>query len=76
MATHDDIKNISEKLSFSKYLKDFDFETIKMLERDHREWENMKEIETRLSMTRIEEQKMKIEERETIDDVPTRIKMI
>ena len=36
----------------------------------------MKEIETRLSMTRIDEQKMKMEERETIDDIPTRIEMI
>ena len=28
-ATHDDIKNISEKLVFSKYIKELDFETIK-----------------------------------------------
>ena len=58
-ATHDEIKNISEKLAFNKYLKEFDFETIKMLQRDHKARENMKEIETRLSMTRIDEQKMK-----------------
>ena len=75
-ATHDEIKNINEKLSFRKYLKELDFETIKILQQYHEAWENMKEIETQLSMTRIEEQKMKIEERETIDDVPTRIKMI
>ena len=69
MATNDGIKNISEKLAFCKYIKDLDFETIKMLER-----ENIKEIETRLSMTRIDEQKMEnIEERENIDDIPTRI---
>ena len=30
-ATHDKIKNISEKLAFRKYLKELDFETIKML---------------------------------------------
>ena len=54
-ATHDEIKNISEKLSFSKYLKELDFETIKMLEQEHKERENIKEIETRLSMTRIDE---------------------
>ena len=36
----------------------------------------MKEIETRLSMTQIDEQKIKIEERKTIDDIPTRIEMI
>ena len=53
-----------------------DFETIKMLERDHKERENIKEIETRLSMTRIDEQKMEnIEELENIDDIPTRIEM-
>ena len=73
-ATHDEIKNISEKLAFSKYLKELDFETIKMLERQHKKRENIKEIETRLSMTQIEKQKMKnIEERENIDDIPTRI---
>ena len=27
--THDKIKNISEKLSFRKFVKDFDYETIK-----------------------------------------------
>ena len=35
-ATHDEIKNISEKLAFRKYIKELDFETIKMLERDHK----------------------------------------
>ena len=29
-ATHDNIKNINEKLSFRKYLKELDFETIKI----------------------------------------------
>ena len=48
-----------------------------MLEREHKERENIKEIETRLSMTRIDEQKMEnIEERENIDDIPTQIEMI
>ena len=59
-ATHDDLENINEKLSFRKYLEELDFETIKILQRDHEARENMKEIETRLSMTRIDEQKMKI----------------
>ena len=73
-ATHDDLKNINEKLLFRKYLKELDFETIKILQRDHRARENMKEIETRLSMTRIEEQKTKmenIEEGKNINDIPT-----
>ena len=48
-----------------------------MLERDHKARENIKEIETRLIMTRIDEQKMKnIEERKNIDDIPTQIEMI
>ena len=40
--THDEIKNISEKLAFRKYIMDFDFETIKMLEQEHKERENIK----------------------------------
>ena len=35
-ATHDDLKNINEKLAFQKYLKELDSETIKTLQRDHR----------------------------------------
>ena len=49
-ATHDEIKNINEKLEFRKYLKELDFETIKILQRDHKAWENRKEIETRISI--------------------------
>ena len=41
-ATHDKIKNISEKLAFRKYIKDLEFETIKMLKREHKERENIK----------------------------------
>ena len=43
-ATHDKIKNISENLLFSKYLKDLDFETIKMLEREHKGREILKKL--------------------------------
>ena len=76
-ATHDEIKNISENLAYRKFIKDLDFETSKVLEREHKERVNIKEIETRLSMNRIDEQKMEnIEERENIDDIPTRIEMI
>ena len=47
-----------------------------MLEREHKERENIKEIETRLSMTQIDKQKMKnIKKREIFDDIPTRIEM-
>ena len=34
-ATHDDLKNINDKLSCRKHLKELDFETIKILQRDH-----------------------------------------
>ena len=34
--THGEIKNISEKLAFNKYLKELNFEIIKMLQRDHK----------------------------------------
>ena len=36
----------------------------------------MKKNETRLKMTRINKQKMKMEERKTIDDIPNRIETI
>ena len=77
-AIHDDLKKISETLWFKKYVKDIDFETFKVLERENIERENIeretivKEILTQLITTRIDEQKVKIEERETIDDIPTR----
>ena len=54
-----------------------DFETIKILQRDHEARENIKEIETRLSMTRIDKQIMEnIEEGKNNNDIPTRIEMI
>ena len=75
-ANHDEIKNISEKLAYRKYIKDLDFETSKVLERENTERENIKDIETRFRMTRIDEQKIEnIEERENIDDIPTRLEM-
>ena len=58
-ATHDEIKNINEKLAYRKYIKDLYFETSKVLERENIERENIKEIETRLIITRIDKQKMK-----------------
>ena len=76
-ATHDEIKNINEKLAFSKYIEELGFETIKILQQDHEARENMKEIETRLSMAQIDEHKMEnIEEGKNIDDIPTQIEMI
>ena len=45
-ATHDDLKNINEKLAFRKYLNELYFETIQILQRDHRARENMDNIVT------------------------------
>ena len=41
-ATNDEIKNISEKLVFRKYIKDLDFETSKVLEQGNIKRENIK----------------------------------
>ena len=58
-ATHGDIKTISEKLAYCKYIKDSEFETTKLFERENiEERENIKDIETRLRMTQIDEQNM------------------
>ena len=75
-ATHDEIKNISEKLAYRKYIKDSDFETSKVFERGNIERENIKDIEIQLRMTQIYEQKMEnIKENENIHDIPTRLEM-
>ena len=75
--THGEIKTISEKLAYCKYIKDSEFETSKVFERENiEERENIKDIEIRLIMTQIDEQKMEnVEERENIDDIPTRLEM-
>ena len=44
-ATKNEIKNISEKLAYCKYIKDLDFETSKVFERENIERENIKDIE-------------------------------
>ena len=43
-ATHYEIKNISEKLAFRKYITDLDFETSKVLERDNIEREILNKL--------------------------------
>ena len=76
-ATHGDIKTISEKLAYHKFIKDSEFETSKVFEQENiEERENIKDIETRLRMTRIDDQKMEnIEERKNIKDIETRLRM-
>ena len=77
-ATYGEIETISEKLVYRKFIKDLDFKTSKVFEREIiEERENIKDIETRLRMARIDEQKMEnIEERGNIKDIETRLKMI
>ena len=76
-ATHGDSETISEKLAYRKFIKDSDFETSKVFEKENiEERENIKDIETRLRMTQIYEQKMEnVEEREIINDIETRLEM-
>ena len=67
---------MSEKLAYRKYIEDMDFETSKVFERENIERENIKNIETRLRMTRIDKQKMEnIKERENIRDIETQLEM-
>ena len=75
-ATHGEIETISEKLAYRKFIKDSDFETIKVFEQENIKRKNIKYTETGLRMTRIDEQKMKnIEERENIKDIETQLKI-
>ena len=76
-STHGNIKTISEKSAYRKFIKDSDFETSKVFEQENiEERKNIKDIKTQLRMTRIDEQKIEnIEERENIKDIETRIKM-
>ena len=76
-ANYREIKTISEKLAYHKFIKDWEFETSRVFERENiGERENIKDIETQLRMTQIDEQKMKnIEKLETIDDIETQLEM-
>ena len=49
--THGDIENISEKLAYCKFIKDSEFETREVFER-----ENIENIGTRLETTRLDDQ--------------------
>ena len=49
--THGDVETISEKLSYRKSIKDSEFETRKVFERENIERENIRNIETQLEMT-------------------------
>ena len=52
-ATHGDVETICEKLAYCKFIKDSEFETRKVFERENIELENIRNIDTRLKMTRL-----------------------
>ena len=76
-AIHGESETISEKLAYRKFIKDLEFETRKVLERENiKERKNIKNIETRLRMTRLDDKKMEnIEECENIKNIETRLRM-
>ena len=53
LPTHGDIEIISEKLAYRKYIKDLEFETREVFER-----ENIENIGTRLDKTRLDKNHM------------------
>ena len=55
--THGDIETISEKLAFSKYIRDSEFETRKVFERETSN-QNIDNIGTRLETTRLDKNQM------------------
>ena len=58
-AIHGESETKSEKLEYRKFIKDFEFETRKVFQRENiEERENIKNIETRLKMTRLDDNKM------------------
>ena len=74
---HGEIKTISEKLAYHKFIKDPEFETREVFERENiEERENIKNIETRLRMTGLDNKRMEnIEECKNIKDIETRLRM-
>ena len=67
----------SEKLAHRKFIQDSEFETKKVFEQGNiEERENIKNIETRLRMTRLYKKQMEnIDERENIKNIETRLRM-
>ena len=57
-ATHGVVHTRSEKLAYRKFIKDSEFVPRKVFERENIERGNIKNIETRLKMTRLDENQM------------------
>ena len=72
-AIHGESKTKSEKLAYRKFIKDSEFETRKVFEWDNiKERENIKNIETQLKMTQLDDKQMEnIKERENIKNIET-----
>ena len=56
--THGKVESISEKLAYRKFIKDSEFETRKVFERENIERKNIRNTETRLEMTQLDEDQM------------------
>ena len=56
--THGNVETRNEKLAYRKFIKDSEFETEKLFERENIERKNIRNIETRLKMTRPDENQM------------------
>ena len=55
--THDDIEAISEKIAYRKHIRDLEFETREVLERETSN-KNIENIGTRLNKTRLDNNQM------------------
>ena len=77
VAIHGKSETIREKLAYRKFIKDSDFETREVFERENiKEHGNIKNIETRLRMTQLDDKRMEnIEECKNIKNISTRLRM-
>ena len=76
-AIHGKSEMISEKLAYRKFIKDSEFETSRVFERENiEERKNIENIENRLRITQLDNKKMeKIEECENIKNIETQLRM-
>ena len=76
-AIHGESETISEKLAYRKFIKDSEFETREVFEPENiEERKSIKNIETRLRMTRLDNKQMEnIEECENIKNIETQLRM-
>ena len=63
--THDERETISKKLAYRKFIKDAEFETREVFERENSERKNIENIGTRLQTTRLDDQMTRSENSST-----------